>query len=112
MKTISDKPNPRGFRRIVSVNHLWSTKASQNTNTQRSSDDRLPLTRVEISGNNNYNSENEKFLGHTSRPTGAYLPSQQGSRTGYERENVPPPGVIYVQTDIETGVTGTNNKKA
>ncbi|KAI0900829.1 hypothetical protein F4806DRAFT_169799 [Annulohypoxylon nitens] len=105
----SGKQSSRGFKRVVSLNHIWTTlDASQMGTTTH--DDGIPLNSVEIIGNSSSRtSEREGASDHTGdngKPEREY-PSNPYNTTRANQiseQRGPSPGNIHVQTDIQVQV--------
>ncbi|KAJ2987078.1 hypothetical protein NUW58_g4700 [Xylaria curta] len=98
----SIKWSNRGFKRVKSLNAI----DTEVTHIERVSDDDVPLTYVEITGNG-HGPENEEASKTTTLPAGAYLPLPLRHDPGNPADGAgyPAPGAIHVRTDIQTRVT-------
>ncbi|KAI1125180.1 hypothetical protein F5Y10DRAFT_284448 [Nemania abortiva] len=93
----------RGFKRVISLNPI-----DTEVDTERVSDDDVPLTYVRITGIGR-ELEAEGASQIMALPTGAYLfpPSHDDLSNLSDAVGSSAPGVIHVRTDIQTCVTST-----
>ncbi|KAI1447520.1 hypothetical protein F5Y02DRAFT_29954 [Annulohypoxylon stygium] len=114
----SGQQSSRGFKRVVSLNHIWTTLDASKMGTT-THDDGIPLNSVEIVGNSgSRTSEREGASDHTqwqcrdqipdniNQPERARLsnPYETTHANQISEQHVPSPGNIYVQTDIQVQV--------
>ncbi|KAI1460857.1 hypothetical protein F4805DRAFT_477974 [Annulohypoxylon moriforme] len=108
----SGQQSSRGFKRVVSLNHIWTTMDASKMGTTH--DDGIPLNSVEIIGNSaSRNSDRDGASDHTQRhvkdkghPEHTYL--SRPYNTGHVNQaidpRVPSPSNIHVRTDIQVHV--------
>lgn len=114
----SGQQSSRGFKRVISLNHIWTTLDASKMGTT-THDDGIPLNSVEIVGNSgSRTSEREGASDHTqwqcrdqipdniNQPERARLsnPYETTHANQISEQHGPSPGNIYVQTDIQVQV--------
>ncbi|KAI6084815.1 hypothetical protein F4821DRAFT_165025 [Hypoxylon rubiginosum] len=111
----SERQSPRGFKRVASVNQIWSIPVTI-SKVDRPHDDDVPLTSVEITGNAAAKPDQDGDSDYMRRQRAedvesqtdqSYSPSHSGDVSQIGRTtvpDVPAPGDIHVRTDISVQV--------
>ncbi|XXG95046.1 hypothetical protein Hte_001306 [Hypoxylon texense] len=107
----SERRSGRGFKRVASVNHIWSIPATMDASKlDRPHDDDVPLTSVEITSNAVPKlSDQDSDSDYTRRQRAGDVESQTDhsyspSHSGDVVPGIPAPGDIHVRTDISVQV--------
>ncbi|KAL7626385.1 hypothetical protein AAE478_003157 [Parahypoxylon ruwenzoriense] len=101
----SERRSARGFKRVTSLNHMWSIPATiEASKIDGAHDDDIPLTSVEITVNPTSKGSDRDI---ENQPEHSYLSSRphdtrQVGRAGGQGK--PTPGDIHVRTDIQVQV--------
>ncbi|KAI1471581.1 uncharacterized protein F4812DRAFT_184487 [Daldinia caldariorum] len=117
----SERRSARGFRRVASLNHIWTMQTTvDDTKVTCSQEDDIPLTTVEATANSatkdNSHDNTPNYIQYQpqgrrentmSQVNDSYLPTQfqdGGQVTQARNIESPAPGDIYVRTDIQIQV--------